>query len=179
MCFRLLFSVLIFQVVFTSSEGLVPHMLTRRSSKSRMGKIIEIGDPTVEHATQYLTCRGVPENISSVLNITGTRFKELDATATALLAGDSLDDASCEICSGTWRQSCRGWVFHRAPPATSDPMDKSFWTIVDAIVRNGVMTTKAFHDAVSTQGTQRYPQLLQHLSDGQSERTGNLSVETR
>ena len=72
MCFRLLFSVLIFQVVFTSSEGLVPHMLTKRSSKSRMGEIIEIGDPTVEHATQYLTCRGVTENISSVLNITGT-----------------------------------------------------------------------------------------------------------
>ena len=36
--------------------------------------------------------RGVTENISSVLNITGTRFKELDATATALIAGKSLED---------------------------------------------------------------------------------------
>ena len=95
--FRLLFSVLIFQVVFTSSEGLVPHMLTKRSSKSRMGEIIEIGDPTVEHATQYLTCRGVTENISSVLNITGTRFKELDATATALIAGKSLEDRRASL----------------------------------------------------------------------------------
>ena len=96
-CFRLLFSVIIFQVVFTSSEGLVPHMLTRRSSKSRMGEIIEIGDATVEHATQYLTCRGVTENISSVLNITGTRFKELDATATALIAGKSLEDRRASL----------------------------------------------------------------------------------
>ena len=148
MCLRLLFSVLIFQVVFTSSEGLVPHMLTRRSSKSRMGKIIEIGDPTVEHATQYLTCRGVTENIASVLNITGTRFKELDATATALLAGDSLDTRRADLFRDV-ASELQGMGVSPAPPATSDPMDKSFWTIVDAIVRNGVMTTKAFHDAVS------------------------------
>ena len=135
-------------MVFTSSEGLVPHMLTKRSAKSRMGDIIEIGDPTVEHATQYLTCRGVTENISSVLNITGTRFKELDATATALIAGKSLEDRRASLFRDV-ASELQGLGVSPSPPATNDAMDKSFWTIVDAIVRNGVMTTKAFHDAVS------------------------------
>ena len=148
MCFRLLFSVLIFQVVFTSSEGLVPHMLTKRSSKSRMGEIIEIGDPTVEHATQYLTCRGVTENISSVLNITGTRFKELDATATALIAGKSLEDRRASLFRDV-ASELQGLGVSPSPPATRGTKDVAFWNIVDAIVRNGFVSTKFFSDAAS------------------------------
>ena len=145
MCFRLLFSVLIFQVVFTSSEGLVPHMLTKRSSKSRMGEIIEIGDPTVEHATQYLTCRGVTENISSVLNITGTRFKELDATATALIAGKSLEDRRASLFRDVVSE-LQGMGVSSAPPATRGKLDEAFWTVVDGIVKHGAVTKKFFDD---------------------------------
>ena len=133
------------QVVFTSSEGLVPHMLTKRSAKSRMGDIIEIGDPTVEHATQYLTCRGVTENISSVLNITGTRFKELDATATALIAGKSLEDRRASLFRDV-ASELQGLGVSSAPPATRGKLDEAFWTIVDGIVKHGAVTQKFFDD---------------------------------
>ena len=147
MCFRLLFSFIIFQVVFTSSEGLVPHMLTRRSSVSRMGKIIEIGDPTVEHAMQYLTCRGVTENISSVLNITGTRFKELDATATALLAGDSLDTRRADLFRDV-ASELQGLGISSTPTVATGELDKSFWNIAYNIARHGVVA-KAFFEAAT------------------------------
>ena len=137
-----------FQVVFTSSEGLVPHMLTKRSAKSRMGDIIEIGDPTVEHATQYLTCRGVTENISSVLNITGTRFKELDATATALIAGNSLEDRRASLFRDV-ASELQGLGVSPAPPATRGTKDVAFWGIVNRIVQDGFVSTKFFSDAAS------------------------------
>ena len=120
-------------------------MLTSRSSKSRLAKIIEIGDPSVEQATQYLTCRGVTENISSVLNITGTRFKQLDATATALLAGDSLDTRRAELFRDV--ASELQWLgVSSAPPATRGKLDEAFWTIVDGIVKHGAVTKKFFDD---------------------------------
>ena len=138
------------QVVFTSSEGLVPHLLTTRSSKSRMGKIIEIGDPSVELATKYLKCRGLEASrIASVINVTGTRFKELEATATALLAGDSLEDRRVDLFSQVASELLQGMGVSPAPPATGGPKDEAFWTIVDGIVRKGSVTTKFFRDTAS------------------------------
>ena len=123
-------------------------MLTSRSSKSRLADVIEIGDISVEQATQYLTCRGVTESASSVINITGTRFKQLDLTATALLAGDSLDTRRAELFRDVALE-LQALGVSPSPPATNDAMDKSFWTIVDGIVRDGFVSTKFFSDAAS------------------------------
>jgi len=138
-----------FVLVFTSSEGLVPTILEYRSSDSRMGDIIEIGDPSIEQATQYLTCRGVTENISSVLNITGTRFKELDATATALMAGKSLDDRRASLFRKV-TSKLQGLGVSPSPPPTRGAKDVAFWNIVDGIVRDGFVSTKFFSDAASS-----------------------------
>ena len=111
-----------------------------------MGKIIEIGDPTVEQATQYLTCRGVTESAPSVINITGTRFKELDATSTALLAGDSLDTRRADLFRDV-ASELQGLGISKSPLSASSDLDKSFWTIVEELVRNGVISTTQFENA--------------------------------
>jgi len=111
-----------------------------------MGDIIEIGDLSVEQATQYLICRGVNENIPSVLNITGTRFTQMGATATQLGAGASLEDCRASL---SRRVSLELWGLRGvspAPPGTRGTLDEAFWTIVDGIVQHGAVTKTFFDD---------------------------------
>lgn len=125
----------------------MPHLLTGRSAKSRLGDVVEVGDPSVEQATSYLKCRGIEPNlVSAIINVTGTRFKELDATATALLNGDSLDERRADL-FGDVASELQWLGVSSAPPATRGQLDDAFWKIVDGVVRNGSVSKKFFDDA--------------------------------
>ena len=136
-----------FQVVFTSSESLVHRLLTNRSAKSRLGDVVEVGDPSVEQATSYLKCCEVePHLVSAVINVTGTRFQELRSTAAALLRGTSLDERLARL---FWDVTSElQWLgVSSTPLPTRGQLNDAFWKIVDGIVRNGSVSKKFFDDA--------------------------------
>jgi len=65
-------------VVFVSSEGRIPHQMMLRSSWSRHGRIIEIGDVSKEEAMQYLKLRNIDKKqAEQIYELVGGRMIHL------------------------------------------------------------------------------------------------------
>jgi len=75
-------------MVFVSSEGHVPRRMRERSSWSRCGQIIEIGDMSKEEALQFLELRGLnKELITRSYELVGGRIIHLKDIADAIQLG--------------------------------------------------------------------------------------------
>ncbi|KIX01032.1 uncharacterized protein Z518_10098 [Rhinocladiella mackenziei CBS 650.93] len=72
-------------VVFVSSKGRVPRRMMERSSWSRRGEIIEIGDVSKEEALQYLKLRNIDkERAAQIYHLVGGRMIHLKFIADKL-----------------------------------------------------------------------------------------------
>lgn len=80
-------------IVFVSSEGHVPRRMMERSSWSRAGAIVEVGDVTKEEALEYLRLRGVKDmQALQIYELVGGRMIHLKYAADEIIdQGKSLE----------------------------------------------------------------------------------------
>jgi hypothetical protein len=145
------------RVIFSASEGLVPHILQARSSSSRM-VVKEMGDVNSTVAVEYLKCRGIPEaTAEQAVNVTGGRFAMLQQAASSMLAGRSVHSLEETLRAAVAMELNEMGVVPESKLEWRETQERSkaLWEVAQHIISHGYMSTSQYRDIVTDLNDQK------------------------
>ncbi|KIX03468.1 uncharacterized protein Z518_07020 [Rhinocladiella mackenziei CBS 650.93] len=130
-------------VVFVSSEGQAPRRMAGRSSWSRRGNIIEIGDVSKEEALQYLKLRNIDGELAAqIYHLAGGRMIHLKFIVDTLEENGAFEAACQMMLNDAKRQLLSAEVY----PACR--YHKEGAMIIRELLKKGSISWDAFHGLV-------------------------------